>query len=225
MGYNKITNQLRRLDKDEIPKFTSIKWIEIFDQSNGTYNPDEDIRFKTPQTRDDLCDFNDAYIVVTGKAIAANPGNDNAEYDRKISLKNSALFFNCILKINSQLIEDAQDLNIVMAMFNLLYSSKNFRKTTGFFWNYYPDQPNSRYTVAANTCIDEIERRRFRSIYESESFNYKTKFINALPGINDNANNDVTTESEYIKIVVVLSRVIWVFLAQKWFAQIKSLTR
>ena len=38
----KITNLLGKLDKDEIPKFTTIKWIEIFDQSNGTYNPNKD---------------------------------------------------------------------------------------------------------------------------------------------------------------------------------------
>ena len=38
MGYNKITNLLGKLDKDVIPKFTTIKWIEIFDQSNGTHN-------------------------------------------------------------------------------------------------------------------------------------------------------------------------------------------
>ena len=79
MGDNKITNLLGKLDKDEIPKFTSIKWIEIFDQSNGTYNKNKDIRFTTNQLRDDLCDFNDAYIVVTVKIIAANPGNDNDE--------------------------------------------------------------------------------------------------------------------------------------------------
>ena len=38
MGYNKITNLLGKLDEDEIPKFISIKYIEIFDQSNGNYN-------------------------------------------------------------------------------------------------------------------------------------------------------------------------------------------
>ena len=92
-----------------------------------------------------------------------------------------------------------------MPMFNLFYSSKNFRKTTGSFWNYYPDQPNLGYTYPANTRTDEIERRRrFRSIYESESFNYKTTFIIALPGIDDDANNGVATESEDIKIVVPL---------------------
>ena len=37
MGYSKITNLLGKLDKDDIPKFTTIKWIEIFDQSNGAY--------------------------------------------------------------------------------------------------------------------------------------------------------------------------------------------
>ena len=37
MGYNKITNLLGKLDKDDIFKFTTIKWIEIFDQSNETY--------------------------------------------------------------------------------------------------------------------------------------------------------------------------------------------
>ena len=87
------------MDKDEIPKFTTIKWIELFDQSNGTYNPNKDIRFKTLQIRDDLCDFNDAYIVVTGKVNATNgniPNNaalsNNIPYNRRISLKNSAPF-------------------------------------------------------------------------------------------------------------------------------------
>ena len=93
MGYNKITNLWGELDKDGISKFTTVKWIEIFDQSNGTYNPNKDIRFKTPQIRDDLCDFNDAYIVVTGKVnavIADVP--PIVSYSRKLSSKNSAPF-------------------------------------------------------------------------------------------------------------------------------------
>ena len=137
MGYNKITTLLGKLDKDEIPKFTTIKWIEILDQSNGTYNKNNDIRFKTNQLRNDLCDFNDAYIVVPGKITATNPGNDDV-YNRKVSFKNSAPFFNCTPRINSQLIEDAQDLDIVIPMYDLLYYSRNFRKTTRSFWNYYP---------------------------------------------------------------------------------------
>ena len=102
MGYNKISNLLGKLDKDEIPKFTTIKWIEIFDQSNRTYNSNKDTRFKTPQIRDDLCDFNDAYIV-TGKINSVNsnlPGYNDIPDDvpnpKKVAIKNSVLFFNCI---------------------------------------------------------------------------------------------------------------------------------
>ena len=142
MGYNKITNLLGKLDEDDIPKFTT-KWIEIFDQSNGIYNPNKDTRFKAPQIRDDLYDFNDAYIVVTGKIAATNPSNNITVYNKKVALKNSAPFFNCILKINNQLIEDAQGLDIVMPMFNLLYCSKIFRKAAGSYWNYYPYKPKS----------------------------------------------------------------------------------
>ena len=121
MRYNKITNLLDKLDKDEIPKFTTIKWIEIFDQSNGTYNPNKDIRFKTPQVRSDLCDFNEAYIVVIGTITATKPGNNLNNYNKKVALKNSALFFNCILKINNQLIEDAQDLDVVTPIYNIYF--------------------------------------------------------------------------------------------------------
>ena len=82
--------------------------------------------------RNDLCNFNDAYIVVTGKITVTNPGND--VYNTKVSFRNSAPFFNCTLRrMNSQLIEDAQDVDIVIPMYNLLYYSKNFRKTTGSF--------------------------------------------------------------------------------------------
>ena len=135
MGYNKITNLLGNLNKNEIPKFTTIKYIEIFDQSNATYNKNKDIRFKTSQLRNDLCDFNDVYIVVTGKITAANPDPDDNDilYERELAFKNSAPFFNCTLKINTQLIEDAQDLDIVMPMYNLLYYSKTLEKPLDHF--------------------------------------------------------------------------------------------
>ena len=180
MGYNKITNLLGKPAEDEIPKFTTIKWIEIFDQSNITCNKNKDIRFKTNQLRNDLCDFNDAYIVVTGKITATNPGNNVNDYNKKVALKNSAPSFNCTLKINNQLIEDAQDLDIVMSVYNLRYYSKNVRKSTGSFWNYYPDMPKSGYN---NNNRDRI----FYSIKISEIFDYKKKLI---AGLGDNVNID-----------------------------------
>ena len=203
MGYNKITNLLGKLDKDEIPKFTTIKWIEIFDQSNGTCNKNKDIRFKTNQLRNDLCDFDDAYIVVTGKITATNPGNDDNVYNRKVSLKNSASFFNCTLKINSQLIQDAQDLDTVIPMYSLLYYSKNFRKRTGSFWNYYLDMPKSGHDNNAN-----LRQRIIYPIKDSEIFNYKTQLVGNVPGVADPADgDDIDRELEDIKIVAPLKNI------------------
>ena len=150
--------------------------------------------------RNDLCDFNDVYIVVTDKSTATNPGNDDHVYNRKVSLKNSASFFNCILKINSQLIEDTQDLDIVMSMYNLLYYSKNFRKTSGSFWNYYPDMPKS-----GNDNNASLRQRIIYPIKDSESFNYKSKLIGNVTGVADPADgDDIERELEDIKIVVPL---------------------
>ena len=94
--YNKITNLLGKPTEDKIPKFTTIKYIEIFDQSNGTYNKNKNSTFKTSQLRNDLCDFNDPYIVVTGKITATDPDPHDGDilYERKLAIKSSAPFLN-----------------------------------------------------------------------------------------------------------------------------------
>ena len=68
---------------DKVPRFITIKWIEVRDQSGKTYHTNKQIRFKTSMLRSDLCDYSDAYIVVEGKIIVTNPDND--AYDKKSS--------------------------------------------------------------------------------------------------------------------------------------------
>ena len=113
------------------------------------------------------------HILLIGKITATNINTpNNVTYNKKVALKSTpAPFFNCILKINNQLIEDAQDLDIVMPMYNLLYYSKNFRKTTGSFWNYYPDMPNSGYSeqIGGQTNVRYQREKVFYSIKNSES--------------------------------------------------------
>ena len=91
--------------------------------------------------RSDLCDFSDPYIVVNEEITVTNPNND--AYDKKLAFKNNAPFTSCISKVNNFLIDNAEDLDIVMPMYNFLEYSKNYRKTTGSLWNYYRDEPNS----------------------------------------------------------------------------------
>ena len=138
MENQKIINLLGNVS-DKVPRFITKIWIEIYDESGGTYNVNKDIRFKILQLRSDL------YIDVTGKITVTNP--DNNIYDKKSALKNNAPFFSCVTTINGNLVEDAQDLDIAIPLYNLLYYSKNYRKTTGSLWNYYRDEPNSGYNI------------------------------------------------------------------------------
>ena len=65
MEFQKIKNFLDTASNDkDLPKYVTKKWIEVYDQSGRNYNVNKEIRIKTSMLRSDLCDFNDAYIVV-----------------------------------------------------------------------------------------------------------------------------------------------------------------
>ena len=128
MEYLKITNLLDKIS-DKVPRFITKKWIEGHDQSGEICNTNKQIRFQTSMLRSDLCDYSDAYIVVKGKITVTNP-NNNA-YDKKLALKNNAPFLSCISKINDTLIDKAEDLDIVMPMYNLLNTVKIIEKQLG----------------------------------------------------------------------------------------------
>ena len=121
--------------------------------------------------RSDLCDFRDAYIVMKGTITVANP--DNNAYGKKIAIKNNALFVPCISKINNTFIDNAEDLDAAMPMYNLLEYGKSYSKATGSFWNCYRDEPNS----GANNNINY-------SIKDSKSFDYKTSITGKLESNN-----------------------------------------
>ena len=141
MEFQKIINLLDITSDDkDLPRYVTKKWIEVYDQSEKNYNVNKEIRIKTPMLRSDLCDFSDAYIVVKGDITVTNP--NNAKRNKAVAFKNNAPFINCISKINGVKIDNAEDLDVVIPMYNLLEYSKNYRKTTGSLWNYSGDQPS-----------------------------------------------------------------------------------
>ena len=91
--------------------------------------------------RSDLCDCHDAYIVVKETVTVTNP--DDVKRNKSVAFKNNAPFINCISKINAVQIDNAEDLDVVMLMYNLLEYSTNYRKTKGSFWNSYRDEPSN----------------------------------------------------------------------------------
>ena len=120
-------------DKD-LPRFVTKNWIKVYHQSGENYSVNKENRIKTSMLRSDLCDFSDAYIVVKGNITVTDPGN--TKRNKSVAFKNNAPFINCISKINSVQIDNAEDLEVVMPMYNLLEYSKNCRKTRGSLWNY-----------------------------------------------------------------------------------------
>ena len=129
MEYDKINNLLGS-QSEKLSKFVTREYVRVNSLSNS-YNENKSIRFKTPMLRSDLCDYTDAYILINGTVtVTVNAGANNIrdKKSRPLILKNNAPFVSCITKINNQLIEDAEDLDIVMPMYHLLENSKTIKR-------------------------------------------------------------------------------------------------
>ena len=74
MEFQKVVNFLATTsDDNDLPRFVTKKWIELYDQSEGNYNVNKEIRIKTSILRSDLCEYSDVYIVVKGTVTVTNP--------------------------------------------------------------------------------------------------------------------------------------------------------
>ena len=152
---------------------------------SNTYNVNKSIRFKTPMLRSDLCDYADAYILVNGTITVTSQGTVTRDKkNRPLILKNNAPFISCITKINNELIEDDDDLDIVIPMYNLLEYSKNYRKTIESFYNYYRDELSDD---PDNANYDNIK------VVNSNSFKHKKK-------ITGNTYNVLNTADDYVAV-------------------------
>ena len=122
MEHQKIANLID--DTSNQPsKFRTRNWVEINDESRGTYNVNSQIKFKTTMLKSSLCDYSDAYILVKGRIRIAGGGDKVAarradERDKGVAFKNCAPFINCISEINNTKADNAKDIDNVMPMYN-----------------------------------------------------------------------------------------------------------
>ena len=113
-------------------KFVTTKWIKVNDLPDAQYSINRNTRFKTPMLRSNLCDYSDAYIVVKGAIdLSDAAANENDKAKKNVSFKNNAPFRSCITKINNTLTGNAEDLDIVLLIYNLLEHSDNYCMTSG----------------------------------------------------------------------------------------------
>ena len=175
-------------ESNQLSKFRTKNWVEINDESKGTYNVNSQIKFKTTMLKSSLCDYSDACILVKGKitiAVNAGPEPDRAnprtaaqllaarqadERDKGVAFKSCAPFTNCISEMNNAQVDNTKHIDIVILVYNLIEYSDNYAKTTGRLWQYFRDEPD-----------DDLE--------DSESFKSKIKITGKTP--NDGNEKDV----------------------------------
>ena len=227
MEYDKINNLLLSEDNEseQLSKFVTREYVRV-NSLLDTYNENKSIRFKTPMLRSNLCDYSDAYILVKGtitvNGIVNGVENEILRRNRPLILKNNAPFVSCMTKINNEFIEDADDLDIVMSMYNLLEYSKNYRKTIGSLYNYYRDE-----------LSDANNPNNFpnTNVVNSNTFKYKNKITgntyNVAEGADEHDANRVGKQDVELAIPLKYLGNFWrvlniplisceVFLELKW---------
>ena len=168
MEYQKIANLLN--DESNKPsKFRTKNWVEINDDVRGVYSPNKQIRFKTATLRSSLCDYSDAYMLVKGNVTVNNTAASVAaanNTNKKVIFKNYAPFTNCISKIYNTQIDNAEYIDLVMTMYNLIEYRDNYSKTCGSLCQYCKEIP----AVNDNGAIVD-----FNGANTTDSFNFKNK--------------------------------------------------
>ena len=131
------------------------KWHIINDENNTNYgvnkdtganNPDT-IKYDTRVLKPNLCDYADAYILVDG-TIRAGEANANT----RLVLKNCAPFTKCNLEINDEHVDTAENLDIVMPMYNLIEYSDNYQDSLATLYQYKRDEPPEANAIANLTA-------------------------------------------------------------------------
>ena len=132
-------------------------------------------------------------------APGANNGVNNIrdKKNRSLILKNNAPFVSCITRINGELIEDADDLDILMPMYNLLEYSKNYRTTIGSLYNYYRDELTN----------DNNDNFANRNVVNSEAFKYKNKITGNIYNVDAGAEGyDINKNgTQKIELAILLN--------------------
>ena len=157
METQKIINLLNDSNNEEF-KFTTKKWYVIDSQTTkGKYKQGNTIKFETETIKSSLCDYSDAFVLVTGNIIGT--ANNNTD----VAFKNCAPFSTCTTKVNDVFVDEANHIYIAMPMYNLIEYSDNYSDTSGSLWQFKRDE-----VLANNADL---------TIVNSESFKYKAALV------------------------------------------------
>ena len=141
---------------NEESKFATKKWYVIDSQTTkGKYKQGDTIKFETETIKSSLCDYSDAFILVTGNiTVAANNNTD-------VAFKNCAPFSTCTTKINDVFVEKANHIYMVIPIYNLIEYSDNYTDTSGSLWLFKRDEVPANN---ADLAIDNSRSLKYKAV-------------------------------------------------------------
>ena len=149
--------------------FATKKWSVIDSESKGVYSHENQIKFLTGSLGSSLCDYSDAYVLVTGNISVVGANNTKA------ASKNCSLFRECRTEINGTFIDNAEHINIAMPMYNLIKYRDNHSDTLGNLSQFKRNE-GDKGNVYLNVDDNHIPNN-------SSSFKYKSSFITNRNGV------------------------------------------
>ena len=127
MKTQKIINLLNDSINEE-SKFATKKWYVIDSHTKSKHKQGDTIKFETETIKSSLCDYSDAFILVTGNITIT------ASNDTDVAFKNDAPFSTCKTVINDAFVDEANHIYIAMPMYNLMEYSDDYSDTSGSLW-------------------------------------------------------------------------------------------
>ena len=190
MEYQKIANLIDNAS-NQPSKFRTKNWVEINDESRGTYSVNSQVKYETTMLKSVLCNYSSAYILVKGTvgvnntaAVDADANNTN----KKVIFKNCAPSTNCISEISDTQVDNAKGIDIVMPMYNLIEYSDDYSKTSGSLWQYCKEIP----AVDNNNAILNFTENNL-----TDSFNFKVKTTGQI-GDDGTKNVEIMVPLKYL---------------------------
>ena len=175
MESQKIKNLLD-YKENTYSKYQTKRWYIINDQNNGQYgegdNNDDTVEIDTDVVKPYLCDYADAYILVTGDITVV--GRDN---NTKVAFKNCHPFIKGKIQLNDTHVDESDNLDLIMNMYNLIEYSDNYSDSTVLLYQFKRQEPldnNANLTIAG-----------------SSSFKYKSNLLGNSEPIPANINPNI----------------------------------
>ena len=144
METQKIISLLNN-SENENSKFTTKQWYIIDSEIKSNYSHENPIKFLTNSLESSLCDYSDSYILVTGD-ITATPNNAATQ----VIFKNCAPFEKFRTEITETFVAEADSINIIMPIYNLIEYSVNYSDTSGSLWQFKSDEIINNADVTNN---------------------------------------------------------------------------